>query len=73
MSKVNNIEERMEKLIKSKLNKDFECSLNRKSDNEEFFLKSYDRGGTYHLYMGCDLIVGDVPLCICVQALLRGC
>lgn len=73
MSKMNNMEERMEKLIKGKLDANYECSLTRKSDGEEFFLKSYDKGFTYHLYMGCDLIVGDVPLCICVQALLRGC
>lgn len=57
-------------LVKSKLNRNYEAKLVRKVDGEEFFFKSYDRGQTYHVYCGCDLVVGDVSLDYCVQAIL---
>lgn len=57
-------------LVKSKLDKNYEAKLTRKTDGEEFFFKSYDGGQSYHVYCGCDLVVGDASLDFCVQAIL---
>lgn len=59
----------LKSLIISKLDKNWECSIDDKDTKERFIIKSYDGGSTYHLYKGCNLVIGDVPLQSVVESI----
>ena len=71
-------------LVKSKLNSNYEAQVKYTGNNmvfdkhsvstsKEFFFKSCDNGRTWTVYHGCELLVGDTTLNICVTAMLDAC
>ena len=54
-------EKRIEKAILERIGNGSSCDLTMKKDGTQLIVvRNWD--GTYHLYDGCDLVVGDVSL-----------
>ena len=62
--------EKVKNLVISKLDSNNEAQVTAKATGQDFFFKSYDNGQTWHLYQGCDLVVGDVTFDYAVHSLI---
>ena len=62
--------EKVKNLVVSKLDSNHEAQVTAKKTGQDFFFKSYDGGQTWHLYQGCDLVVGDVSFDYAVHCLI---
>jgi hypothetical protein len=54
-------EKRIEKAILERIGNGSSCSLTMKKDGTHLIV-ARNHDGTYHLYEGCELVVGDVSL-----------